>query len=303
VGSVGLAVKSAFGKTTGAVAGLFTTKKVNDGIPADDPLRLDKPSKGVSSEVFVANGQLWETSGNFDKAVEQYNKALEAEPNNAAALASMARLHQKKNESSQAVDYFQRALKAAPNDASLYNDLGLAYSKLNRHAEAAEQMQRAMAISPGTTRYANNLAVVQMNAGQADSAMQTLMKSHEPAHAHYNMAWMYYNRQDTAQARSHLQQALQIDPNMERARELKELVDKAGGARIAESVRTTVDTTQKVLNSANQVLGGNGANTNSTLAVPQTPPSMVLPTSANVGSQNVIKIPQGSGPTIVNSSP
>ncbi len=44
-----------------------------------DPLSLSNtPSKSVGPEVFVANGQLWESTGDFGKAMESYTKALES---------------------------------------------------------------------------------------------------------------------------------------------------------------------------------------------------------------------------------
>ncbi len=281
VSSMGLAVKSAYSKTTKSITGMFTPagKEEAETTPENDPLSLSNSPKAVSPEVFVANGQLWETTGNLDKAMEQYVKALEAEPENASALASVARLYEKKEQHSEAVDYFNRALKVAPNDAGLYNDLGLTYSKLGKHQEAIEQLQRAIAISPSTTRYANNLAVVQMNAGQNDVAMQTLMKAHEPATAHYNMAWMYYQRQDITATREHLGQALQIDPNMSRA---KELMDKIGSPRVAAVTQGAAQVASTAIQQYNQFAGGTATGTGA--ATPSTPPSLATGVTPMAGT-------------------
>ena len=252
VGTMGLAVKSAVGKTTSSVTGFLTSKSKTEGEAVDDPLSLANKAKSVSPEVFVANGQLWETTGNVEKAQEQYTKALEAEPNNPAALASVARLLEKQEKHDQAAEYFSKAITAAPNDAGLYNDLGLTYSKLGKHTEAVAQLQKAIAISPSTTRYANNLAVVQMNAGQTDFAMQTLTKAHDPSKAHYNMAWMYYQRQDMDGAREHLSQALKIDPNMDRAKELMEKIGSPRLASLAQNPSQVIQQTSEVANMAKQ---------------------------------------------------
>jgi Tfp pilus assembly protein PilF len=252
LGSMGLAVKGAYSKTTNALTGMISPKTTQDGVASDDPLSLANKTKSVSPEVFVANGQLWETTGNLEKAQEQYVKALEAQPNNAAALASIARLMAKQEKHEAAVEYFTKAITAAPNDAGLYNDLGLAYSKLGKHDEAVAQLQKAMAISPSTTRYANNLAVVQMNAGKSDAAMTTLSKAHEPSKAHYNMAWMHYQRQEMDSAREHLDLALKVDPNMDRAKELMSKIGTPRLANVAQNTGQIIQKTEQFANSAQQ---------------------------------------------------
>ncbi len=277
VSTMGLAVKSAYSKTTSTLTGFLTPGKEDaEAKGENDPLSLSNKPKAISAEVFVTNGQVWETTGNLDKAMEQYTKALEAEPQNPSALASVARLHEKREQHAEAVDYFNRALKVAPNDASLYNDLGLTYSKMGKHAEAVEQLQRAIAIAPSTTRYANNLAVVQMNGGQTDNAMQTLLKAHEPAKAHYNMAWMYYQRQDVTSARTHLGQALQIDPSMDRA---KELMDKIGTPRVAEVAQNVTGTAQKAAQAVDQYTTGAQQAVQSAQGYLSSPPSLSTPTT------------------------
>jgi len=215
ISSIGTSAKTAVSKSTNAVKGMFAssrTRKDDSGTSPDtDPLSLKNKPDQVGPDVFVAQGRLWESTGNSKKAMESFTKALEAEPGNAAALASIARLHFRNGEHTQAAEYFGRAIQSAPEDAGLYNDLGLTLSKIGNHGAAAETLGRALQLAPGTSRYVNNLASVLYDGGQTESAYSVLQKNNKPAVAHFNMAYLYQKNGQTEQARSHLNEAMKFE--------------------------------------------------------------------------------------------
>jgi len=237
--SIGKATKAAFNKTTGAVTGLFA-RNDSSADQASDPLSLDTENQKVGPDVFVANGQLWESTGNVSKAMESYAKALESEPNHGPALTSIARLHFRESNFPQAAEYFQKAIAQQPEDAALYNDLGLTLSKLGQHQMAGQTIARALQLAPGTSRYANNLASVYFEAGQSEQAYQVLAQNNKPAVAHFNMAYLHYKKGQAQRAQSHLQQAMQhesqaeADPAtkraIERSREMLAQLNPGGAA-------------------------------------------------------------------------
>jgi len=291
VSSMSAAVKSAYSKTTDGITGIFTGGKEDlvDGtgkpIPQDDPLRLDNKPKSIGPEVFVANGQLWETSGNLDKAMENYSKALESEPTNAPALASVARLKFRQGLFDESANYFQRAVATAPNDASLYNDWGLTQSKQGKHADAAQTIQKALAISPGTSRYANNLASVQFSAGQSDKALATLQQHNQPAVAHFNMAYLEFNQGNYDRARLQLAEAIKFEPQanedtavrraVDRSRELLAKLDGPATqmATVAQAIPQAYDVAKQLQQTAKQVMpaGNTTLGPSGTAAGPSSP--------------------------------
>ncbi|EKJ99952.1 O-linked GlcNAc transferase [Rhodopirellula baltica SH28] len=204
-GGVGTATKNAWGKTTGTVAGWFNrgSSDVNS-----DPLSLENEPGQLEPDVLVANGQLWESTGNLTKAMESYSKALEDAPNHASALTSVARLHFREGNHSKAAEFFQKAIAQNPNDAALYNDLGLTLGKLGQHPMAVQTLARALELAPGTSRYANNLASVHFESGQSEQAFKVLAANNKPAVAHFNMAFLHYKKGQNADAQIHLQQAV-----------------------------------------------------------------------------------------------
>ena len=185
--------KDVLDRSKKAVTGVFADKSDSKKktVSNVDPLRLDHKSK-VGPEVFVANGRLWESTGNSKKAMESYVRALEVKENDHGALASIARLHFKDGNNKQAIEFFQRAIKQKPNDPSLHNDLGLTYSKAGNHSSASMMLERALELSPGVSRYANNLASVKFKAGDSAGAYKVLASNNKPAVAHYNMAYLHH---------------------------------------------------------------------------------------------------------------
>ncbi|TWU45567.1 photosystem I assembly protein Ycf3 [Novipirellula aureliae] len=250
--AMGASAKTAFGKTSDAFAGVFRRDKTDEinEISDTDPLKLtDKPAD-VGPDVFVANGQLWESTGNFTKAMESYNKALERDPKDVPTLTSIARLNFRQGNHPEAVTYFQRAIQESPKDAALYNDLGLTLSKTGDHAQAAQMLTQALELSPGTSRYANNLASIRFEAGDKQGAFKVLQDNNKPAVAHFNMAYLHYSKGQMADSRGHLAEAMKYEAQastdaavrraVDRSREMIAQIDASGnGSGIANIAQAT----------------------------------------------------------------
>lgn len=222
--TVGNTAKTAWSKTTGAVAGVFKRKTTDaEQMEVTDPLSLANKPEKISPDVFVANGQLWESTGDFAKAMESYTKALESQPHHGQALTSIARLHFRQGNHKQAVEYFQKAIAQTPNDAGLHNDLGLTLNKLGDSAGAVKSLEKALELAPGTSRYANNLASIKFESGDANAAFQVLATNNKPAVAHFNMAYLYFKGGQVNAARDHIGQVMTFesqapaDPAVQRA--------------------------------------------------------------------------------------
>ncbi|TWT73181.1 tetratricopeptide repeat protein [Allorhodopirellula solitaria] len=230
------ASKNLVAKTSSKIGSWFG----RDSEPAgeNDSVASDSDPEQLQPDVFVANGQLWESTGNLSKAMESYAKALESDPENGPALTSIARLHFRESRYPESAEYFQKAISQNPQDAALYNDLGLTLSKLEQHELAAQTLQRALELAPGTSRYANNLASVHFESGKTDQALEVLKANNKAAVAHFNMAFLFYKKGQIANAKSQLTQSLaheneaSADPATKRAidrsREMLAQMDASG---------------------------------------------------------------------------
>ena len=292
VSTVGSTAKSAWSKTSNAVAGIFKGKESEaEQVSASDPLSLSSKPEKIGPEVFVANGQLWESTGDFGKAMESYTKALESEANNAPALTSIARLHFRQGNHKQAAEYFQRAVTQNPTDAGLHNDLGLTLNKLGDHAGASKSLERALELAPGTSRYANNLASVKFEAGDTNGAYQVLALNNKPAVAHFNMAYLYFKGGQVNTAQEHLTQVMKFEPQasadpaiqraVERSRDMLAQIS-AANTSIAQAAP------QATIAASNHIPNGKAVQQTSQSGTPKnavSPASSVAPAAAMPVSQ------------------
>lgn len=273
--SVGTTVSSGFSKAKAAVMTPFGAAK-DPSVPGDkdDPTSLASLPNKLSPELYVMQGQLAESQGQSDKALESYKKAIEVEPNNTGALVSLARYYDRKNDSKQAIQYFQKAATVAPNDASVHNDLGLAYSKAGNVAAARDSLNKAISLDGKDVRYRNNLATVLVENGQADEAVKQLQQVLPPAVAHYNVAYLHFTKQNIPAAQQQLQAALQIDPNLAQAREL---YSRLGGGQAIAGAQNAYQTASNIYQQVQGVGYGGGVQATTTSTPANQMPSVQMP--------------------------
>jgi tetratricopeptide (TPR) repeat protein len=204
-------------KTTGAVAGAFTSQPTGDNL---DPLRLDQPTRKVGPEVHVGAAQLMENQGKFAEAEAHYQKALAAAPNDVNALVGLARMHDRQGHPQKAIEIYQRAYKANPQSGLVLNDLGLCYARQRQFDPALKALTRATELSPDNPKYRNNLATVLVETGRINEAVQAMSVGSSAAVAHYNVGYLLYQKGQAPEATRHFQQALAIDPALAPARQM-----------------------------------------------------------------------------------
>lgn len=212
-----LIASSTLKKVRGEIADLWGSASEGNSEAEETVSRKEKDIHGnnvqsLGTEMMVAQGALWETSGDLKKALDYYNMALCNEPNNLSALASMARLKMRQENYSEACKFFQSAIEQSPADAALHNDLGLARAKSGDTEGAIAAIGKAVELAPGKSRFANNLANVMFDAGDKAEAFATLGKNNSPAVANFNMAYLYFRGGDYALAKQHLREVIRHEP-------------------------------------------------------------------------------------------
>jgi tetratricopeptide (TPR) repeat protein len=240
--SVGTAVTSAYGKAKTAVSSAFTSPPT-DGSTTNDATTLantPKSSAGLGPEVNVIQGQMYESQGNYAKAMDFYSKALEAEPKNTAALTSMARLHDRQNNGAKAIEFYEKAIEGTPNQAALYSQVGDVRARMGQIAVAKNQYQKAINLDPKNRGYRSSMAGILIDEGQAEQAEQELRQVDGPAMAQYQMAYLYMSKQNYAAAKQHLGNALAIEPNLKPARDM---MSSLGGINVVQQASGLVQQT------------------------------------------------------------
>lgn len=230
--SVGAAMTSAYSKTKTAITSPFTT--ASQSTPADPATSLSKPVT-VAPEILVAQGNYFESQGNYPKAIDSYSRALEVEAKNPTALLSMARLYDRQQDSAKSIEFYRKVIDVAPNNADAYGELGSVYARSGNLKEAKNELQKAVNLQPKNRTHRSSLAGVMLDSGDTEGAFDELRQAEAPAMAHYQMAYLHFNRKNIPATQQQLNAALQIDPNLKPARDL--LASMGGAQNVNQMVQ------------------------------------------------------------------
>jgi len=111
-----------------------------------------------SAKTHAALGYALYEQGQPEDAIEELERALELDPNNANALNSLGfMLAETGADLRRAVDCCQRAVRIRPRSPAYLDSLGWAYFKLGRVDEAREALRTALSGAPNEKEIANHL--------------------------------------------------------------------------------------------------------------------------------------------------
>jgi uncharacterized protein HemY len=114
-------------------------------------------------------------NGEVEKASETYDRALRANPGNAALLATMAKFNDRQQNEPKAYELAKAARKLAPDDPEIAHTLGRIAFRSGDHQWAVSLLQEAIAKQPEAPETLYDLAEALYSVGRTTDA-QTLME-------------------------------------------------------------------------------------------------------------------------------
>jgi tetratricopeptide (TPR) repeat protein len=223
--NVGSAMSSAYSKTKTAITSPFSTASTTSSVVAPS---TPSKSASVAPEILVAQGSYFESQGNYAKAIDSYSRALETDAKNPIALLAMARLYDHQKDPAKAMEFYRKTIEVAPNSGDAYSELGQLQARSGNLKDARAELQKAVNLQPKNRAYRAALAGILLDSGEPDAALEELRQVESPAMAHYQMAYLHFNRKNIPGTQQQLAASLQIDPNLKPARDL---LNSLGGAQ------------------------------------------------------------------------
>ena len=213
-------------------------------------------------------GRLYQYSGEADKALAAYARALKVNADFIPALLDRGDVYAAKNQPERALADYSEAVKRAPKQAMPHFRLGMFYHGRNRGAEAVAEYRAAIELDPRFAPAYNNLAwlvaegksnlaealgwakkAVELQPGVADYA-DTLGQVHrvrgelEPAieqfrraanakppraEFHYHLGLALAEKGASREASAALKRAIEIQPDFPGAADARTVIKKLGG--------------------------------------------------------------------------
>lgn len=171
----------------------------------------------TSASVFYYKLGLQRRSASKNKeAAELFEKALQAQPNDAKALQALGETLLALSEFEQASKVLQKALAVNPGDAKTYANLGYALLNQGKSAEAAEALGTAIELDPESAVYHSDLAVCLARLNREAEAIQEFRRAIEldphSANAHYKLANTLVSVGELSEAVAEYREVIRIAP-------------------------------------------------------------------------------------------
>jgi len=155
-------------------------------------------------------------SGNYVSALEQYQTAVERNPQDAESLSNLGQVLVRLNRAREAIPYFHRAIELIPNRWAYQFNLARAEGLSGQRERSIAAYRRAQELFPDDPVTTFNLALALHKKGDEAAAVVEYQKAiaGEPLDASFRMALAqsYERLQKPAEAVSAYQEALRLAP-------------------------------------------------------------------------------------------
>ena len=182
-------------------------------------------------------------AGRLSEAESIYQRILQTDPNQPAALHLLGVIAHQMGKNDVAVDLITKALAIAPSLAEAQSNLGLALQGLGRLEEAVASYRKALAIKPDYAEAHNNLGNALTELGQSEEAVASFCKAlairPNYAEAHNNLGIALHGLGKINEAVASYHKSLAIAPDYADA--LYNLCEAFEGANDTEGLRETVN--------------------------------------------------------------
>jgi len=146
-------------------------------------------------------GDAYDDIQEYEKAIAEYNKAIELNPNYASAYYNRGCANAEMGQYSEAIADYDRALELCPNHFLAYYNRGLVYSRIGENEKAIADYNRAIQVDP------------------------------DDADAYYSRGLAYNKKREAAKAVSDLEKCIELSTDPELTKAAKQSLREAKQSR------------------------------------------------------------------------
>ncbi|MDD5085168.1 MAG: tetratricopeptide repeat protein [Candidatus Omnitrophica bacterium] len=179
-----------------------------------DPITLwsDVIAKSpLKARSYNIRGINYKDKGDFDRALADYNKATELNPDYAEPYSNRASIYALRKEFDKSIEDFTRMIELKPENSEVYANRGLAYNMRGELDKAVSDFDKAIELDPINVRAYFNRGVAYKDKGDIDKAISDWTKAIELnpfyAEAYNNRAAAYFFKKEYDKSRQDLRRA------------------------------------------------------------------------------------------------
>jgi len=168
------------------------------------------------AEAYYNRGSAYRELKQYEKAITNYNKAIELNPSLADAYSNCGVTHCELKQYEKAIENFNRAIELNPEDSRAYNNRGVAYYVLNQQEKAIKDCNTAIELNPKNPEAYNNQGNVYRKLNQQEKAIEDYNKAIELnpnfAGAYNDRGLAYYELNQQEKAIEDYNKAIELNP-------------------------------------------------------------------------------------------
>lgn len=161
-----------------------------------------------------------EADKRFD-AVQDYARALDLDPDLPLVQYDFGQILRQLRMYDPAAEAYRKAIELDPQMLEAYNNLGITYRLQRRYDDANREFEKVIELNPRYIKAYNNLGASLAESGNLDRAVDVLARGIEVdagyANTYKNLAMVYVQKKDVARAHEFLEHYLTLEPKDERA--------------------------------------------------------------------------------------
>ncbi len=168
----------------------------------------------AGAEGHVCLGTIENGTGQFEKAAEQFQQAVQLDPTNDAAYWHLAEAYQSLNQLDKAEETYKRRISIRPEYWRSYSALGVFYINQAEYEKAQAMFEKAVSLRPNNYKDNSNLGAALLYEGKDEEATRAFEKSIaiRPSRSAYdNLGFAYFRLRRFDQAARTTQEALKLD--------------------------------------------------------------------------------------------
>jgi len=168
----------------------------------------------AGAEGHMCLGLIEDGTGQYEKAAEQLQQAVQLDPTNDRAYTTLAGVYQHLNQPDKAEETYQRAINVRPQYWRGYSFLGAFYQSQAQYEKSVAMWRRATELAPDSYRAFNGMGAALLYLGKDDEATPAFERSialRPNYNAYSNMAVALFRLRRYTQAAGNFRQALALD--------------------------------------------------------------------------------------------
>lgn len=174
-------------------------------------------------------GRAYIETGNYEKGIETLKKLVEAYPNFLNAFVNMGVAYERMGDHANALQTYERVLFIKPDYPTALNSMANIYIRQGNLGKALERFKSVAELDPGNSIVHYNIGVLEMRNRryqEAAAAFERAVKLKPRwAVARKNLGIVYFQFLDRKnEGVEHLRKALKLDPDMEDAARIREMI-------------------------------------------------------------------------------